>query len=81
MTLLLGLPGSGKSLLLKTLAGQVRKDARLSVTGDVMYNERNITTMFPERIAAYVDQVQLCAGSSNAPEKHVSVAASLNTGG
>ncbi len=57
MTLMLGLPGSGKSLLLKTLAGQVNRDKRLHVEGEVMYNDHDINTFFVERSAAYVDQV------------------------
>lgn len=57
LTLLLGLPGSGKSLLLKALSGQAKKDKRLRIEGDVLYNQDNIKTLCVERSAAYVDQV------------------------
>ena len=58
LTLLLGLPGSGKSLLLKALAGQAKSDKRLRIEGDVMYNDRNIKSMYVQRSAAYIDQVR-----------------------
>lgn len=57
LTLLLGLPGSGKSLLLKALSGQAKKDKRLRIEGQVLYNQDNINTLCVERSAAYVDQV------------------------
>lgn len=57
LTLLLGLPGSGKSLLLKALSGQAKKDKRLCIEGQVLYNQDNINALCVERSAAYIDQV------------------------
>ena len=66
MTLLLGLPGSGKSLLLKALSGQA-KDKRLRIEGDVLYNDRNIKSMHVQRSAAYIDQVRTDAYLAGKP--------------
>ena len=63
MTLLLGLPGSGKSLLLKALSGQAKKDKRLRIEGQVLYNHDNINTLCVERSAAYVDQMDSHLGA------------------
>ena len=38
LTLLLGPPGSGKSVLMKALSGQLRETAHLRATGEVTWN-------------------------------------------
>ncbi|EIE18194.1 putative pleiotropic drug resistance protein 3 [Coccomyxa subellipsoidea C-169] len=59
LTMLLGPPGAGKTTLLKTLAGKLQKEPSLKVTGQVTYNGETFDKFFPERTAAYVDQVDL----------------------
>ena len=56
MTLLLGPPNSGKSTLLKLLAGHLRHSDKLSVSDDVRYNGKPASSFVLERTAAYVDQ-------------------------
>ncbi|GAB4822452.1 hypothetical protein N2152v2_009498 [Parachlorella kessleri] len=57
-TLLLGPPGSGKSVLMKSLAGLTRNDATLKVThSELTYNGLSMDQFIPERTAAYVSQV------------------------
>ncbi|KAK9788281.1 hypothetical protein WJX73_004447 [Symbiochloris irregularis] len=56
MCLLLGPPGSGKSVLLQTLAGKSRSDSGLKVTGNISYNGHTFKEFCPERTAGYVDQ-------------------------
>ncbi|BDA47821.1 probable pleiotropic drug resistance protein 1 [Coccomyxa sp. Obi] len=59
MTLLLGPPGAGKTTLLKTLAGKLQHDPSLKVIGQVTYNGETFDKFYPQRTAAYVDQVDL----------------------
>ncbi|CAL1397627.1 unnamed protein product [Linum trigynum] len=54
MALLLGPPGSGKSILLKALAGNL--DNNLKVTGRVAYNGESVDEFYVQRTAAYVSQ-------------------------
>eukprot|EP00899_Mesostigma_viride_P014234 jgi/Mesvir1/22811/Mv14223-RA.1 len=56
MTLLLGPPGSGKTILLKTLAGILRTNKRVQVSGDVLYNGRTRDEFVIQQAVAYVDQ-------------------------
>ncbi|CAK0748752.1 hypothetical protein CVIRNUC_001857 [Coccomyxa viridis] len=59
LTLLLGPPGAGKTTLLRTLAGKYQKDTSLKVSGDITYNGEPFANFYPQRTAAYVDQVDL----------------------
>lgn len=56
LTLLLGPPGAGKSVLLRQLSGQLAPSPTLEVTGTVRYNGRDASTFDLQRTAAYVDQ-------------------------
>ncbi|GIL82508.1 hypothetical protein Vretifemale_11338 [Volvox reticuliferus] len=55
-TLLLGPPASGKSTLLKVLAGRYRNGNNLRITGELLYNGCTQNEFVVERTAAYVDQ-------------------------
>ncbi|GAB4820274.1 hypothetical protein N2152v2_007320 [Parachlorella kessleri] len=57
LTLLLGPPGSGKSVLLRTLAGRMRKLNNVQVSGEITYNGKTFDQFIPERSAAYISQV------------------------
>lgn len=57
LTLVLGPPGAGKSVLLQTLAGQLRPSKKLRMQGDVRYNGQPGTAFDLRRTACYVDQV------------------------
>ncbi|KAF8676075.1 hypothetical protein HU200_047580 [Digitaria exilis] len=54
LTLLLGPPGSGKTALLLSLAGQL--DSTLKVSGVVTYNGCTVDEFVPQRFATYVSQ-------------------------
>ena len=56
LTLLLGPPGSGKSVLLQTLAGQLRSSKRTRIQGSVTYNGEPAAAFDLQRTASYVDQ-------------------------
>lgn len=49
---------AGKSTLLKALAGKLRKDPFLKTQGEILYNGEGFDSFYPERTAAYVDQVR-----------------------
>ncbi|RWR92141.1 ABC transporter-like protein [Cinnamomum micranthum f. kanehirae] len=54
MTLLLGPPASGKTTLLKALAGKL--DHNLRVSGKITYNGHDLDEFCPQRTAAYISQ-------------------------
>ncbi|KAK9059824.1 hypothetical protein SSX86_020528 [Deinandra increscens subsp. villosa] len=54
MTLLLGPPGSGKTTFMRTLAGVVEKDLR--VTGEVTYCGHKMSEFIPQRTSVYISQ-------------------------
>ncbi|PRW60703.1 Pleiotropic drug resistance 1 [Chlorella sorokiniana] len=60
ITLLLGTPGSGRSVLMKALSGRLRNEKALKVTYDELsYNGLCIDSgdFVPERSAAYIEQL------------------------
>ncbi|CAK0759197.1 hypothetical protein CVIRNUC_002679 [Coccomyxa viridis] len=59
MTLLLGPPGAGKTTLLKALAGKLQNTPDLKLSGSITYNGEGFDKFYPQRTAAYVDQVDL----------------------
>ena len=67
LTLLLGPPGAGKSVLLRRLTGQLEASPTLELGGEVRYNGRDPSTFDLERTAAFVDQVRPgCLGAEGA---------------
>ncbi|CAM0878459.1 unnamed protein product [Alopecurus aequalis] len=57
MTLLLGPPSSGKSTLMRALAGKL--DKSLKVSGNITYCGHTFSEFYPERTSAYVSQYDL----------------------
>ncbi|KAL4418695.1 hypothetical protein ABPG77_008709, partial [Micractinium sp. CCAP 211/92] len=58
LTLLLGTPGSGKSLLMKALSGRLAKEKSLKVSAaELTYNGEPLEAFVPERTAAYISQL------------------------
>ena len=55
-TLLLGPPGSGKSIFLQTLSGRLKTHKGLRLSGSVKYNGEDIKDFVVQRTAGYVDQ-------------------------
>ncbi|KAL3132996.1 hypothetical protein ABBQ38_006905 [Trebouxia sp. C0009 RCD-2024] len=53
---MLGPPGSGKSSLLKILAGKVKDSKLVKVHGEILYNGKTFNDFFVERSAGYVEQ-------------------------
>ncbi|KAM1777750.1 hypothetical protein ACFX11_044367 [Malus domestica] len=66
MTLLLGPPSSGKTTLLKALAGKLDKDLR--VTGKVSYCGHEFEEFVPQRTSAYISQHDLHYGEMTVRE-------------
>ncbi|KAL5700649.1 drug-responsive transcription factor pdr3 [Ranunculus cassubicifolius] len=57
LTLLLGPPGSGKTILLLALSG--RLDPSMKVTGEISYNGYRLEEFVPQKTSAYVSQNDL----------------------
>ncbi|XP_022148619.1 pleiotropic drug resistance protein 1-like [Momordica charantia] len=66
MTLLLGPPSSGKTTLLKALAGKLGKDLKFS--GRVTYNGHGMNEFVPQRTSAYISQQDLHIGEMTVRE-------------
>ncbi|KAM1056398.1 hypothetical protein ACFX13_030551 [Malus domestica] len=66
MTLLLGPPSSGKTTLLKALAGKLDKDLRVS--GKVTYCGHEFVEFVPQRTSAYISQHDLHYGEMTVRE-------------
>ncbi|PKU71423.1 ABC transporter G family member 38-like [Dendrobium catenatum] len=60
MTLLLGPPSSGKTTLLRALAG--KPDSSLEMGGEVTYNGYKLSEFVPQKTAAYISQNDVHAG-------------------
>lgn len=56
LTLLLGPPGGGKTVLLQTLSGRMNPHKQLRIKGSVKYNGVSSDTFFVRRTAGLVDQ-------------------------
>ncbi|KAE8708684.1 Pleiotropic drug resistance protein 3 [Hibiscus syriacus] len=57
MTLLLGLPGCGKTTLLQTLTG--KHEMSLKVSGEISYNGCELCEFVPQKTSAYINQYDL----------------------
>ncbi|XLT81843.1 hypothetical protein HN873_003596 [Arachis hypogaea] len=66
MTLLLGLPSSGKTTLLLALSGKL--DPSLKVSGKVSYNGHEMNEFVPQRTAAYISQHDVHIGEMTVRE-------------
>ena len=56
LTLVLGPPGAGKSVLLQTLSGRMKKGRHLRIDGSIKFNGESIDDFVVQRTAGYVDQ-------------------------
>lgn len=56
LTLVLGPPGSGKSVLLQALSGRLREHKGLRIDGSIKYNGEDVHDFVVQRTAGYVDQ-------------------------
>jgi ABC-type multidrug transport system ATPase subunit/ABC-type multidrug transport system permease subunit len=56
LTLVLGPPGAGKSVLLQTLSGRMQKGPHLRINGSIKYNGEVFDDFVVQRTAGYVDQ-------------------------
>ncbi|KAL4421996.1 hypothetical protein ABPG77_005426, partial [Micractinium sp. CCAP 211/92] len=75
LTLLLGTPGSGKSLLMKALSGRLAGEKTLKVSAaELTYNGEPLEAFVPERTAAYISQARGCglgrAGQGQGLDEH-----------
>lgn len=66
MTLLLGPPGAGKTILLKALAGKLEKDLR--VNGRITYCGNEMSEFVPQRTCSYISQHDLHHGEMTVRE-------------
>ncbi|KAL8551735.1 hypothetical protein ACS0TY_000705 [Phlomoides rotata] len=66
MTLLLGPPGAGKTILLKALAGKLDKDLR--VNGKITYCGHELSEFVPQRTCSYISQHDLHQGEMTVRE-------------
>lgn len=58
MTLLLGPPGSGKSLLLKALSGRLRENSTTKAVGTILYNgcPKEDSRFLLQKLCDYIEQ-------------------------
>ncbi|XP_042491936.1 pleiotropic drug resistance protein 1-like [Macadamia integrifolia] len=66
MTLLLGSPSSGKTILLMSLAGMLDRDLKFS--GRITYNGHGMDEFVPQKTAAYISQQDLHIGEMTVRE-------------
>ncbi|XP_043709771.1 pleiotropic drug resistance protein 1-like [Telopea speciosissima] len=66
ITLLLGPPSSGKTTLLRALAGKLDQDLKFS--GKITYNGHEMDEFIPQRTAAYISQQDLHIGEMTVRE-------------
>ncbi|XP_031487459.1 ABC transporter G family member 42-like [Nymphaea colorata] len=66
MTLLLGPPSSGKTTLLKALAGKL--DSSLKVKGEISYNGHKLKEFVPQKTSAYISQHDVHIGEMTVKE-------------
>lgn len=66
MTLLLGPPGAGKTILLKALAGKLDEDLR--VNGRITYCGHEMSEFIPQRTCSYISQHDLHHGEMTVRE-------------
>ncbi|CAN6441255.1 unnamed protein product [Victoria cruziana] len=66
MTLLLGPPSSGKTTLLKGLAGKL--DSSLKIKGEVSYNGHKLKEFVPQKTSAYISQHDVHIGEMTVKE-------------
>ncbi|XP_020584448.1 ABC transporter G family member 42-like [Phalaenopsis equestris] len=66
MTLLLGPPSSGKTTLLRALAGKL--DPSLEMGGEITYNGYKLHEFVPQKTAAYISQNDVHAGEMTVNE-------------
>ncbi|KAL3649675.1 Pleiotropic drug resistance protein 2 [Castilleja foliolosa] len=66
MTLLLGPPGAGKTMLLKALAGKLDKD--LKVDGKISYCGHELSEFIPQKTCSYISQHDLHHGEMTVRE-------------
>ncbi|GAB2293476.1 transcription factor [Dionaea muscipula] len=67
MTLLLGPPSSGKTTLLKALAGTLQ-DPTLKVRGEITYNGHRLNEFVPRKTASYISQNDVHTGDLTVKE-------------
>nr|QVT92374.1 ABC transporter [Salvia miltiorrhiza] len=67
MTLLLGPPGSGKTILLKALAGKLEEDLRVC-KGRITYCGHELSEFVPQRTCSYISQHDLHHGEMTVRE-------------
>ncbi|CAD7702122.1 unnamed protein product [Ostreobium quekettii] len=68
MSLVLGAPGSGKSVLLKALAGRLKAQNSLKVSGSIRYNGAQQNEFIIERTTAHVEQLDNHLGTMSVHE-------------
>ncbi|XP_051142599.1 pleiotropic drug resistance protein 2-like isoform X2 [Andrographis paniculata] len=66
MTLLLGPPGAGKTIMLKALSGKLDKDLRVS--GRITYCGHELSEFVPQRTCSYISQHDLHHGEMTVRE-------------
>jgi ABC-type multidrug transport system ATPase subunit/ABC-type multidrug transport system permease subunit len=56
LTLVMGPPGSGKSVFMQVLCGRLEASSKLQIKGSIQYNNENMDTFEPRRTAGLVGQ-------------------------